>query len=177
MAERILSQGAARARCGPIGGPAPGDNDALAEEPAASTTHQTPDVSGGVGDTGGLGTIRGGAGTVEVAGGVRWGRRRKNPPEAKLFQAALNQPNAETASQRAHSSIAKRYHQIDTEKPAQTGRVGPSLRAWNQRRRVLVEPLPRMNILGFPKRPALTAKSKIPTVVAVSATSSNWAAS
>ncbi len=158
-------------------GPSLGDNDAFAEEPAASTPHQTSDASGGVRGTGGFVAIRGGAGTLEVAAGLRWGRRRKNPPEAKLFQAALNQPNAETASQRAHSSIAKRYHQIDTEKPAQTGRVGPSLRAWNHRRRVLVEPLPKMNILGLPRRPALTTKSKIPTVTAVSATSSNWAPS
>ena len=109
---------------------------------------------------------------------VRAGRVgcRKNPPEAKLFQADPNQPNTEIANHSAQSSIAKRYHQMDTETQLHIGREVPSRRAWNQRRRVLVEPLPRMNIFGLPKSPALTAKRRMPRAVAVSATSPNWEA-
>ena len=65
---------------------------------------------------------------------------------------------------------------MDTETQLHIGREVPSLRAWNQRRRVLVEPLPRMNIFGLPKSPALTAKRRMPRAVAVSATSPTWEA-
>ncbi len=44
MAQRILSQDEARANRGPIGGPERANNEALAEEDAASTTDPTPIV-------------------------------------------------------------------------------------------------------------------------------------
>ena len=92
--------------------------------------------------------------------------RRKNPPLLKFCQPRRSQRISEAASQSAHASMKKRYHQIEIEQRPGRGRRF-SLRAWNQRSTVLVEPLPVMNISGLPSRPSPTAVSRMPSALAV----------
>ena len=93
--------------------------------------------------------------------------RRKNPPVMNWPQAQRSQRISEAASHNAQASMRKRYHQMETEAQPGVGKAA-SERAWYQRRSVRWDPLPKINISGFPKRPAATTATKTASAPAVS---------